>query len=48
MGLYQGDCRCYCYETLVEHIVEGIVIVVVDEVGKFFFWQVLFLVVNEI
>ena len=35
MGLYQGDCRCYCCEALVEHVVKGIVIVVVDEVGEF-------------
>ena len=35
MGLYQGDCHCYCYEALVEHIVEGIVVVVVDEVESF-------------
>ena len=41
MGLYQGDCRCYCYETLVEHIVEGIVVVIVDEVGEFWAGSVL-------
>ena len=41
MGLYQGDCHCYCYEALVEHIVEGIVVVVVDEVGEFWAGSVL-------
>ena len=34
MGLYQGDRRCYCCEALVEHVVKGIVIVVVDVVGE--------------